>query len=283
MSGCTDFFVYPILFFIALQIGEFIYSVTDFSSVFGTIIVFVLFSLIFKAITKNRRASGPRIHVHTTRTGRSAFIDNLLILSSAVIKADGRFVKSELDYIKNDLVRTLGPENAVEALQRLRDIMQQNYNIPAICLSIRESSTIHERLLILQFLFGLANADGTIDPMELAHIQTIANYLGISQNDYLSIKAMYMGGYYQQTGGQSSSYESNREYRSHTLDDDYKILEISPDATDEEVKKAYRTLVKKHHPDRVAHLGDDMRKQAEEKFAKLTDAYDNIRKARGIK
>ena len=108
--------------------------------------------------------------------------------------------------------------------------------------------------------------------------------MGISRNDYESIKSMYTGGYsYSGYDYSSSNGGSSSSFRSHTLDDDYKILEISPDASDEEVKKAYRTLAKKYHPDRVAHLGDDMRKQAEEKFAKLSDAYDNIKKARGIK
>ena len=95
---------------------------------------------------------------------------------------------------------------------------------------------------------------------------------------------MYTSGYsYSQYDNSSHGNDNRSSYRSHTLHDDYKILGISPDASDDEVKKAYRTLAKKYHPDRVAHLGDDMRKQAEEKFAKLSDAYDNIKKERGIK
>ena len=107
--------------------------------------------------------------------------------------------------------------------------------------------------------------------------------LGISRGDYESIKSMYMGGYYSYGGYSSSSSSSGGSgYRSHTLDNDYKILEISPDATDDEVKKAYRAMAKKYHPDRVAHLGEEMRKQAEEKFARMTDAYDRIKKSRGM-
>ncbi|MCR5114256.1 MAG: TerB family tellurite resistance protein [Bacteroidales bacterium] len=251
-----------------------------------TFLTFLLLIFIYNAIAKLFNWGQGR--VHTERYQRSDFLESLLILSADVIKADGHFKRSELDYLRSYLTRNLGAANAQQALLRLQEIMGENYNIAAICATLRNSSTIHERLLIVQFLFGLANADGELHPLEVEEIRRIAMQMGVSAGDYESIKAMYMGGYYQYGGGRSSSGSGNNggsgsTYRSHTLDDDYKILEISPDATDEEVKKAYRTMAKKYHPDRVAHLGDDMRKQAEEKFAKLSDAYDNIRKSRGMK
>ena len=62
----------------------------------------------------------------------------------------------------------------------------------------------------------------------------------------------------------------------------YKILEISPDASDEEVKKAYRELAKKYHPDKVAHLGEEVKRAAEEKFTRLNAAYEAIKEERGM-
>lgn len=236
--------------------------------------------------------SPPKIRVTRQAFGhsnynRKDFTEALLILTAAVAKADGRFVKSELDYIKRYFLQTMGTQQAQQALLRLREIMNENYNIEAVCAELRQDATIHERLLILQFLFGVAAADEQIDQSELDTIQRISDACGIGRGDFESIKAMYMGGYYQQYGGgnyyENDSSYSNSRYYSHTLDDDYKILEISPDASDEEVKKAYRTLAKKYHPDRVNHLGEEMRKAAEEKFTKLGQAYDNIKKARGMK
>jgi len=61
---------------------------------------------------------------------------------------------------------------------------------------------------------------------------------------------------------------------------DYKVLEISSDATDEEVKKAYRKMANKYHPDKVSHLGDELQKLAEEKFKSVNDAYQTIKKQR---
>ena len=69
----------------------------------------------------------------------------------------------------------------------------------------------------------------------------------------------------------------------NSLEAAYKVLEILPTATDEEVRAAYRKLVLKHHPDRVATLGEDIKRAAEEKLQDINNAKEIIYKARGIK
>lgn len=66
------------------------------------------------------------------------------------------------------------------------------------------------------------------------------------------------------------------------MDSAYKILEIEPSATDSEIKKAYRKMAVKYHPDKVAHLGKEIQKTAEEKFKAVSDAYSEIKKKRNI-
>ncbi|MBO4482084.1 MAG: TerB family tellurite resistance protein [Bacteroidales bacterium] len=224
-------------------------------------------------------ALNSRVVIHHHRQSRADFDRTFLILCAEVMKADNSLMRSELDCVKNYLLQQLGPEKASEALLQLRDILKENYSIEEVCAEVRNRSTIYERLITLKFLFDIAQADGTISVEELSCIQRIASNLNISRMDFESLKAMYMGGYqYSGTGG-GSSYTAPRV---DNLDNDYRILEISPDATDEEVKKAYRELAKKHHPDKVNHLGDDVRKAAEEKFARLNQAYERIKKARGM-
>lgn len=232
------------------------------------------------------RLFAPKVRIYTQHYQRSDFMESLLILTAAVLKADGHVERSEFAYVRDYLVRSLGPMQAQNAMNRLTEILGESYNIESVCSELREDSTIHERLLIIQFLFGVATADGELHSSEVAVIELIAQWCGVSRSDYESIKAMFTYSYSNNNGGSGGSgYTggSTGGYRSHTLDSDYQILEISPDASDEEVKKAYRNLAKKYHPDRVAHLGDDMRKAAEEKFARLSQAYDNIRKSRGMK
>ncbi|MDL2296698.1 TerB family tellurite resistance protein [Bacteroidales bacterium OttesenSCG-928-B11] len=227
------------------------------------------------------------------------FISFLLVLTAAVMKSDGNVRTSELDYVKNYLRKNFSPDTQQRLLLELRNILDKNYSIDVICDDLRANATIHEKLYILQFLFGLAAADGQFSQQELDVIQRISDLSGVNRMDYESIKSMYMyqnfaGGYYQSSqGGYSSGggsfgggyggssyggYTTSRE----SLDNDYKILEINSSATDDEVKKAYRAMAKKYHPDKVNHLGEEIRKDAEEKFARMNQAYERIKKSRGM-
>jgi DnaJ like chaperone protein len=116
------------------------------------------------------------------------------------------------------------------------------------------------RLLLLQYLFGVALADGKHHPSEVELIHSIAINLGIDQKEFESIKAMYIK-------------ETNSAY---------KILEIEATATNDEVKKAFREMAKKYHPDKVGHLGEDVKKTAEAKFTNLNAAYEAIKQERGM-
>ena len=66
------------------------------------------------------------------------------------------------------------------------------------------------------------------------------------------------------------------------LDSAYQTLGVSSNVSDEELKKAYRKIAMENHPDKVGHLGEDVRKAAEEKFTSINLAYDKIKKQRGI-
>jgi DnaJ like chaperone protein len=109
-------------------------------------------------------------------------------------------------------------------------------------------------------LFGLAHADGSIRPAEINKIWEIAGYFRVSRIDFESIKAMFI----------------------KSADNSYKILEIDKSATDEEIKKAYRTMAKKYHPDRVNTENEAIKKGAEEKFKEVQKAYETIQKERNL-
>ena len=220
------------------------------------------------------------------------FIDMLMQLTAAVMQADNKMLKSELDFVKTYLVNNIGVNKAQKAILELRDYLNQPIDLQSVCENIKNNSNIQERLLIMQFLFGLAQADGHIDATEVNVIRNIALSIGIPSSTFESLKSMFMGYSYQ--GGYGGSYGSSfgsgygydsgsSSYSSttyHNLDDDYKILEVSSDATNDEVKKAYRKAAIKHHPDKVSHLGEEVRKAAEEKFSKVNEAYERIKKSR---
>lgn len=194
------------------------------------------------------------------RTSQGDFASSLLVLTAAVMKADGKVVKSELDYVKEFYIRQFGVEKTRQQMATLKNLLKQSINVRDISHQIRYQMQYHSRLQLLHYLFGIAGADDHISDPEISEIKRIAGYLGLSQADFASIKAMFV----RETGG------------------DFKILEITPDASDDEVKKAYRKMAMKYHPDKVGHLGQDVKKQAEEKFRKVQEAYENIKKQRGL-
>lgn len=218
------------------------------------------------------------------------FTDHELVLAAYVAKSDNnRLLQSELEYVRRFLNQHMSATQAQAALLRFRDILNSNIDIQQVCADLRQHATIYEKMMILQFLFGFARADGNMGNEELSAIQYISDLCGISRGTFESIKSMFMGGYnrgggyYGQQGYGYDPGSGGTSYTTRTASDaDYRILEIAPDATDAEVKKAYRAAAIKHHPDKVSHLGEDVRKAAEEKFAQVNEAYERIKKARGI-
>lgn len=218
------------------------------------------------------------------------FTEHELILAAYVAKADNnRLLRSEMEYVRRFLAQNMSSDQLSSAMLRFRDILNSDIDIQSVCADLRQHATIYEKLVILQFLFGFSQADGSMRQEELNAIQYISDLCGISRSNFEAMKSMFAGSYYggyQQTygdynyGGGSSSYSGRTSQA--TLENDYKILEVSPDATDDEVKKAYRAAAKKHHPDKVSHLGEDVRKAAEVKFAQVNEAYERIKKSRGM-
>ena len=141
-----------------------------------------------------------------------------------------------------------------------KDILEQEYPLKDVCRQIQRSMDHPSRLELIHILYGLSQSDGHVHPSEIRIIQTIANYLNISSNDYASIKAMF-------------AKDENAAYR---------ILEIDPSTSDKQVKEAYRKMANKYHPDKVAHLGQKMQTVAEEKFKSVNDAYQQIKKDRNL-
>ncbi|MGL4957221.1 MAG: TerB family tellurite resistance protein [Bacteroidales bacterium] len=190
------------------------------------------------------------------------FTQCLLLLVATILKADGRVMQSELDFVKQFLLRNLGVEKTQASMLFLRDALKKNISLFNVCTSIRVRYSSAVNLQLMHLLFGIASADGDISAIELQTIKQIAGYLGITANDYESVKAMF----FVQT-------DSNWAY---------KVLEIERSASNEEVKKAHRRMAKKYHPDKVAQMGDDMQKSANERFRKVQEAYEFIKKERNM-
>lgn len=186
---------------------------------------------------------------------------NLLALASLVIKADGKVSQKELDFVRAYFVSAYGKNRANEVFK----IFNENFKNKGISLNkisnlFNLGLNYESKLQVIHFLFGIAKADGSISQQEINKILEFSNLFKLSYADFLSIKAMFI----------------------KEVDNDYKILEVDKSASDEEIKKSYRSLAKKHHPDKVQHLGEAYVKAAQDKFQKIQKAYQNIKVKRGF-
>ncbi|MDD2346301.1 MAG: TerB family tellurite resistance protein [Bacteroidales bacterium] len=195
------------------------------------------------------------------KTQRGDFILTFLVLSAAVMKADKIVKKSELEFVKKFLRSNFSETETKEALQILKDLLEKDIPLDDVCNQVRFSMSSPLKLQILHYLFGISAADGEVHKDEISVIEHIALKIGLTTNEFKSVKSMFVP----------------------ETDSAYEILGISKNASEDEIKKAYRNMAVKHHPDKVANLGEDIQNAAKQKFQTINDAYNKIKKERGIK
>ncbi len=196
------------------------------------------------------------------QTAQNDFPTMLMALSAEVMKADGKVLKSELDYVKEFFTRQFGNQFSTQHLQTLKKFLDgQEIPLQRICNDIRMRLQPEVRLQLIHYLYGIANSDASVSESEVRAIDRIAGYLGLSHVDVESIKNMF--------------------YRN--AESDYKVLGIDSTATEEEIKKAYRQMAIKFHPDKVSQMGEEYQKGAKEKFQEVQNAYENLKKLKGFK
>lgn len=193
-------------------------------------------------------------------SARGDFMFSLTVLATAIMKADNRIMRSELEFVKTFLKQNFGVEATKEAMGMIKKLTEQTIPLAEVCHQIRYNMDTPSRTQLLYFLFGIAKADGNVSASEIRILEQISGLLGIEHATFISIKSMY--------------YDD--------LESAYQVLGVSSSATNDEIKKAYRKIALENHPDKVGHLGEDIRKAAEEKFSQINVAYEKIKKQRGI-
>ena len=206
-------------------------------------------------------AGGTTSRRYTADEQRNSFFVSLLVLSSAVIKADGKTVQSEINCVRNFFRSNFGEQAAQQAVQMLQQLESQQVNIYSVGDQIAANMNYSQRMQLFQYLIQIAMADGEFAKSEKSVLEAIGSVIKLTSTDVASLIAMYY-----------------REEESA-----YTVLEISPNATDDEVRAAYRRMAMKNHPDRVSTLGPDVQKAATERFRQISEAYETIKKQRGMK
>ena len=212
--------------------------------------------------TLNDNESARTMNYGRCRATQGDISVSIIVLLACVIKADGRVLKAEINYIKPFLLRTFGEEQAKQALALLKQLLNEHIDPVAVSRQMAQYINYSTRLELVRLLLEVSNSDGDIAPQELNVIEIIATNMAVQQADYHSLLALYQ--------------------RHKDVNWAYTALEISPSATNDEVKKAYRRMAMKYHPDKVANAGEELRKQATDKFRGINEAYEHIKKQRGM-
>lgn len=259
-----------------MGIGKWIGGIVGFMTQgpLGALAGYALGSLLDNAIAGGERNTDNNTQYADEGVGqRNSFLFSMLVMASYIIRADGRIMHSEMEFVRSFLRRNFGEQAVTEGNQILLNLFEQrkrmdSENPDAFRRTIRDCGAqlaanlnYGERLQLLDFLARIAQADGYVSPEEVDALKEVSQAMGLSASEVDSM--LHLGG--------------------DTLEEAYQVLEIAPTATDAEVRSAYRRLVLKHHPDRVATLGEDVRRASEEKLQRINDAKERIYKARGIK
>lgn len=185
----------------------------------------------------------------------------LMALSAFMMKSDGKVLKVELEFVKQFLAHQFGPQFVQQHVQVLKHFLDSSsIPIQQICQDISMRMPVETRIQLLHYLFGIAQADGSVSDVEIKHLEQIASFMRVPLLDFRSVQGMFK----------------------KNLDGDYETLGVDANASDEEIKKAYRKMAVRYHPDKVASMGEEFQKGAKEKFQKIQEAYENIKKARNL-
>jgi DnaJ like chaperone protein len=195
-----------------------------------------------------------------TQTRGGDFGAAMLVLFAAVMKADNELKKTELEFVKRFFIENFGTSYTKQRMELFKKILKQDIDIKSVCNQIKIHMDINSKLQLIHVMFGLSKADNNIHKNELNTISNIAKLIGLNEKDFNSIKAMFI----------------------ENTESAYKILGLDSKSNNSEIKLAYRKMAAKFHPDKVAHLGEEFTKVAEEKFKAINDAYQKIKKERNL-
>jgi DnaJ like chaperone protein len=194
--------------------------------------------------------------VDTRRPALGVFSTSLLTLIAVVVQADGKMLRSELDYVKRFLRQNFGLAEQKEALHTLRELLDGHPSLQVACGQVQRFLDRRECTQLVSFLFELAAIDHPASEAERRAVNTIADLLGVHRE---------------------TAAPSQQKTLIHAA---YAELGLLPQATVKEIKQAYRMLVVKYHPDKTAYLGESVKAAASEQFLKINKAYEWIKKER---
>ena len=222
------------------------------------------------------------VHMHSARA-QAAFFNATFSVMGCIAKADGRVSEDEIRAARAIMAQmNLSEEQQRTAIALFNQGKQPDFQLDAMLIHFRDECGAYPALLrmFLQIQLAAAFADGVLHPAEQAIFTRICTILGIPPielrryEEFIRAQQSFGG-----ARGPSSRPQPDR------LAAAYQTLGVQPGSSDEEIKRAYRRLMKENHPDRLVARGlpEAMLKLAQEKTQQINIAYEAIKTARGMK
>ena len=217
-----------------------------------------------KKVGRNRYVNSS---LNTKSHEHKRFVELMVHILIHIAKADGKISQSETQMIRQFFIGQLhfrGPQ--VEWLNdTIETAKSSSDDIQVLANEFNAQFGYESQLMLLNMVYNVAYSDGEFHESEARFIDRLANLLNVSAFDHQRIKMAFEAQY-----GDISSTKNDDKY--------YAILGLTNSATKAEIKKTYRELTKKYHPDKVHHLGDEFKIQAEKKMQEINQAYDELMK-----
>ena len=226
------------------------------------IFFFVLFNL-FTIINRNHMISQ---YINHQTAPHNKFVELLTRVAVHVIHADGKVEEVEIQTFKNFFMTRL--DFSQQAVLWVEDVLKRELKAPhplnELMAEVNAQFNYDTKLVLLDFLYHIASSDFQFSDTEAKLLGTIAGLMHIAAADHAYIRARHLRS--ESTG----KTQSREKY--------YRVLGLSPGASQDDIKQAYRKLVKKFHPDVVAHLGEEFKQANEKKLKEVTEAYEKLKK-----
>jgi DnaJ like chaperone protein len=208
-----------------------------------------------------------------------AFFTATFSIMGHLCKVDGRVSQAEIGYARSVMRRMVLTEAQKETAIRLFNAGKKpDFLFDDILGQLRQAGQQRRRklLLFLEIQLAAAIADSDLRPSERTLLLRMCEKLGISRYEYQRIETLAR----REAGFDRD--EPTQPMPSARLQEAYEVLRISPESTDDEVKRAYRRLVSRYHPDKLASkkVSEETLKLATQKTHEIRQAYEQIRAAR---
>lgn len=229
---------------------------------------------------------------------RDSFIAPLFALAGAIAKSDGRVSEQEIAATENLMARMqLNPDQRASAIEQFSAGKQPGFEVHLTIADLKAWAGGRRDLafLLLDMLLDIVYAEGPLAPNKFALVRKLCWSLGVHERELAALAAMRgyayaasgasgtYGGQTYGSGGTYGSHDSSREApRAPPGKDPYAVLGVERDASDREIKRAYRKLISQHHPDKLGDVPAELKRRAEERAREINTAYERIQEQRGF-